>query len=240
VPGMGSGVTDVSGYEPTCAVQNGAAKCWGANQLGQVGDGTLINRTSPTQVLGLSSGVTGVGNGFNHSCAIKDGQLYCWGYNRNAQVGDNNPTYRTRPVKVIGLNQAPEIVINYVVGQPQSIFHILGSRFPTNVHVHLLVNGILLGEAQTDNEGVFTVMVNTGASIPGYYFVTAQVIGAGDGLPSGTGVPSQMAVQSSTMMRINDFAPLRMREGTALRLNMAGSIPPKILERLLYLPTVSR
>jgi hypothetical protein len=221
-------------------VQNGAAKCWGANQLGQVGDGTLTNRTSPTQVLGLSSGVTGVGTGFNHSCAIRDGQLYCWGYNRYAQVGDNNPTYRTRPVKVIGLNQAPEIVINYVMGQPLSVFHILGSRFPTNVHVHLLVNGTLLGETQTDNEGVFTVMVNTGGSIPGYYFVTAQVMGAADGSPSGAGTVSQMAVQSSTILKIDDLAPLRIREGTAMRLNMAGSIPPKILDRLLYLPAVSR
>lgn len=40
------------GTAHTCALTaGGAAYCWGANQYGNIGDGTKTNRTAPTAVI---------------------------------------------------------------------------------------------------------------------------------------------------------------------------------------------
>ena len=44
-----------TGAGHTCAIVNGALKCWGDNEYGQLGDGTLINKSVPTPVSGLST-----------------------------------------------------------------------------------------------------------------------------------------------------------------------------------------
>ena len=44
------------GYKHTCAIlPDGAVKCWGDNDYGQLGDGTTTSRATPTVVPGLSS-----------------------------------------------------------------------------------------------------------------------------------------------------------------------------------------
>jgi alpha-tubulin suppressor-like RCC1 family protein len=80
------------GEQHSCALtSSGGAKCWGANYLGTVGDGTITsaNVLSPTDVLGLGSGVAQIssGDGF-HTCARSvGGGLRCWGSNSIGQLG---------------------------------------------------------------------------------------------------------------------------------------------------------
>ena len=92
----------------TCGltIVTGAAYCWGANGSGQLGDGTMTNRSSPVLVqapAGVS--LAAVGAGDFHTCGVTaTGAAYCWGANGSGQLGDGtNTTNRLTPVLV----QAP-------------------------------------------------------------------------------------------------------------------------------------
>lgn len=107
VSGMGSGVAKISaGGSQTCAVTTGgAARCWGNNHAGRLGDGTTTNRTTPVAVSGLSSGVRDIVAGGTHACAVlTSGAARCWGWNEHGQLGDGSTTNRSRPVAVSGLS----------------------------------------------------------------------------------------------------------------------------------------
>ncbi|MBI5141211.1 MAG: Ig-like domain-containing protein [Nitrospirae bacterium] len=86
---------------------DGKVWAWGRNNYGQVGDGTAVDLTTPTQLAGLS-GTTfaSVAGGGYHSLALKDdGTVIGWGYNGNGQLGNGEHTFSpvTSPVSVSGL-----------------------------------------------------------------------------------------------------------------------------------------
>jgi len=129
VPGFGAGVSALSaGVVQTCAIKDGSLFCWGGNNNGQLGTGTVYECTTskippygscqeygangpigpipdestPRQVLGLVSGVSAVAAGADHTCAIVEGTALCWGYGGYGQLGsdkDSSPS----PVQVQGL-----------------------------------------------------------------------------------------------------------------------------------------
>ena len=60
VVGLSNGAALALGYLHTCAVtMAGGLRCWGSNELGQIGDGTTIDRHAPVEVVtdGLKDGV---------------------------------------------------------------------------------------------------------------------------------------------------------------------------------------
>ena len=108
VLGLTSGVASVSagGYH-TCAVTTaGGAKCWGFDAQGQLGnDAALVDKPTPVDVWGLTSGVANVSAGTNHTCAITTaGGVKCWGHDFNGQLGNDAALVsQSTPVDVLGL-----------------------------------------------------------------------------------------------------------------------------------------
>ncbi len=106
VSGLTSGVASMSvGSDHSCVVTTtNGLKCWGYNGSGQLGDGSLTQRTTPVNVSGLTSGVASVSASSGHTCAVTTaGGLKCWGYNGSGQLGDGSLTQRRTPVDVSGL-----------------------------------------------------------------------------------------------------------------------------------------
>ncbi|HYO97249.1 MAG TPA: hypothetical protein VER33_22215 [Polyangiaceae bacterium] len=89
-----------AGHSHSCAVVNGAASCWGSNQLGQLGHGRgagIID--SPVQVSGLTSGVSSIAAGTSHSCAAVNASARCWGDKLYGSLDVGDTSYPT-PVQV--------------------------------------------------------------------------------------------------------------------------------------------
>lgn len=91
---IASGATDwtsvSAGNSHTCAVRAGRVACWGRDDEGQLGDGTVGPAADPTPGL-IASGATDwktITAGAYHSCAIRAGRVACWGHDGKGQLGD--------------------------------------------------------------------------------------------------------------------------------------------------------
>lgn len=83
--------------------------CWGSNNYGQVGDGTVAvgdvfnpapTKTSPVQI-SVGNTWNSVTTGGSHTCGIRDNNtLWCWGDNSSYNLGTGNTTQQLSPIQI--------------------------------------------------------------------------------------------------------------------------------------------
>jgi alpha-tubulin suppressor-like RCC1 family protein len=86
----GTGITALaSGATHACALLgNGTVECWGDNEEGQLGNGTLNGSATPVAVIGVT-GAIAVDVGRHFSCALLvSATVDCWGYNLFGELGN--------------------------------------------------------------------------------------------------------------------------------------------------------
>ena len=90
VPGL-SGVRQVAaGEDFTVALRsNGEVSTWGRNDIGQLGDGTHTDRTTPARNL-TGYGITQVSAGRFYGLARRPGSVWAWGDNYYGELGNGS------------------------------------------------------------------------------------------------------------------------------------------------------
>ncbi|MBL8775254.1 MAG: hypothetical protein JNK12_04965 [Acidimicrobiales bacterium] len=118
---LGAGRTAVgltTGRDHTCAIlDDGHVKCWGRNDLGQLGLGDTNDRGDANGEMGdslpavnLGTGRTAIGlvAGDYHTCVLLDNEtVKCWGDGFSAQLGQGNLTMRGDAAGEMGDNLPP-------------------------------------------------------------------------------------------------------------------------------------
>ena len=96
--------------DSACAlISDGTVKCWGYNNVGQLGDTTTTNHFFPAPVSGISS-ATQITLGYEFGCALlSDQTVKCWGLNSYGQLGNGNTTNQSAAVAVTGLSGVTQI-----------------------------------------------------------------------------------------------------------------------------------
>lgn len=90
-------------YDYVCAVSSeGQLYCWGRNDKGQLGDGTLQSRLSPVKVAAPEGVSFASASGESERmCALtkEGGEVWCWGSNPRGQLGNKTQVDSRVPVK---------------------------------------------------------------------------------------------------------------------------------------------
>jgi alpha-tubulin suppressor-like RCC1 family protein len=174
VSGLTSGVNIVGGtWYHTCAiVTGGALKCWGNNAQGQVGNGAIASsQRVPTQVTGMTSGVTDFALSERGSCAVASGSVSCWGLNDAGQLNNGTTTNSSVPVPMSGLSSGATnisagklhfcaTVNGAVMCWGANAYGQLGNNSTTTSYAPVMVSGLASGISRV---------------LAGYYYTCAQV-----------------------------------------------------------------
>jgi alpha-tubulin suppressor-like RCC1 family protein len=110
-----SPVSVVGGFTDWCQVSAGHCQhslglrtagslwAWGNNGSGQLGDGTIVAKSSPVSVVGGFTDWSQVSAGGTHSLGVRqNGTAWAWGCNVCGRLGDNCTVNRSSPVSVVG------------------------------------------------------------------------------------------------------------------------------------------
>ncbi|MEM7129088.1 MAG: clostripain-related cysteine peptidase [Chloroflexota bacterium] len=165
-------------WEHACALVDpdgdgkGTVHCWGRNDKGQLGDGTITPRSRPVAVDGLEHTIA-ITAGHSHTCALREDnngtrQVLCWGNNSQGQLGDGTQNASRSP-KV--LEQLPDNIETISAGHGYTCaitrdgalycwgengYGKLGTGNTDNSYTPILVKNMEAGVADVDTSAYHT------------------------------------------------------------------------------------
>jgi alpha-tubulin suppressor-like RCC1 family protein len=110
----GAAQVTAGGGHACLVMSSGHVDCWGANEAGQLGNGTTANSDIPVEVQGVTSAIE-VSAGEEDSCAVlSSGHVDCWGNDDSGGLGDGtegNPS--DIPVEVHRVTNAIQVAVDF-------------------------------------------------------------------------------------------------------------------------------
>ena len=93
-----------AGFTQTAAIRTtGTLWTWGCNNQGQLGDNTIVSKSSPVSVVGGFTDWCQVSTAREFTVALRtNGTIWTWGYNSFGRLGDNTTVAKSSPVSVVG------------------------------------------------------------------------------------------------------------------------------------------
>ena len=113
---------DVGKYHGCAYMSDASLWCWGQNEQGQVGVGSVSDGSvgesikTPVEIdIQNLPPIVDLSANYENTCALHDtGDLTCWGYNNNAQVGDGTTTDAASPTSVfLGSSSASFVSVGH-------------------------------------------------------------------------------------------------------------------------------
>ena len=100
--GIASGVIKMSDFYGKSASIAGSLWLCGYNNLGQIGDSTVVSKSSPVQTICGGTNWSQVALGASIAGGIKsDGTLWVWGESTNRLLGDGSAVHKSSPVQTV-------------------------------------------------------------------------------------------------------------------------------------------
>ncbi|QDK41568.1 hypothetical protein DOM21_08900 [Bacteriovorax stolpii] len=103
---FGEAVTQITagGYHSCVLLASGSVRCWGLNNVGQLGYGDTENRPSPGGNVAIGGVATQIVASDSHTCALLNtGAVRCWGNNGAGELGYGDTVIRLSPGANINL-----------------------------------------------------------------------------------------------------------------------------------------
>ena len=99
MPSGTGGITSIhTGQYHVCYVINGGLRCWGRNNLGQMGlNSTNASFNTPQVVFAAGSGVSAVSCGHSYVQTIVKGEILGFGDNNSGQLGNEESAVTPLP-----------------------------------------------------------------------------------------------------------------------------------------------